>query len=144
MIRSASEDDFDAVMALETQAHYRPWPASIMHSYFKRNNCVWVLEHNQIIVAYAVNTLIAGEAELLTIGVDPAQQGKGYGRELLQQLHDYLQEQHAEQWFLEVRVSNRKAIGLYESFGFNQAGRRPNYYPTERGSEDALLYCFNF
>lgn len=143
-MRLATDNDLAAIMAIESAAHFRPWPESVMRGYLKRANCVWVLEEGQQIVAYAVNTLIAGEGELLMIAVAPAEQGKGYGRKLMQQLEAYLEEKNAEQWFLDVRASNFKAINLYESLGFNQAGRRPNYYPTERGSEDALLYCYHF
>ncbi len=38
---------------------------------------------------------------------------------------------------LEVRASNRAAIGLYNSFGFNESGRRQRYYSDP--IEDAVL-----
>ena len=38
---------------------------------------------------------------------------------------------------LEVRVSNRRAIGMYERFGFRSAGVRPRYYHDN--GEDALI-----
>jgi len=38
---------------------------------------------------------------------------------------------------LEVRPSNREAIGLYESFGFRVIGRRRGYYYDT--GEDALV-----
>jgi ribosomal-protein-alanine N-acetyltransferase len=38
-----------------------------------------------------------------------------------------------------VRPSNPNAIALYESIGFNEFGRRPNYYPAKKGREDALV-----
>jgi [ribosomal protein S18]-alanine N-acetyltransferase len=38
---------------------------------------------------------------------------------------------------LEVRVSNRRAIGMYEHFGFRSAGVRPRYYHDN--GEDALI-----
>jgi len=41
--------------------------------------------------------------------------------------------------FLEVRVSNRNAIRLYESTGFNEMAIRPRYYPAANGREDAML-----
>jgi ribosomal-protein-alanine N-acetyltransferase len=46
---------------------------------------------------------------------------------------------HADMLFLEVRVSNRKAIELYSKEGFFELGNRKNYYPTLNGHEDALL-----
>ena len=41
--------------------------------------------------------------------------------------------------FLEVRISNRKAIELYSKEGFFELGNRKNYYSTLNGHEDALL-----
>jgi ribosomal-protein-alanine N-acetyltransferase len=38
---------------------------------------------------------------------------------------------------LEVRASNHRAIGLYESFGFHQVGRRTRYYTNN--NEDAII-----
>lgn len=148
MIRLATEQDLPAIMAIETRAHLSAWPEAIMRGYLKRQNCVWVLEAEQQgapqIVAYAVNTLIAGEAELLMIAVAPEQQRRGYGRKLLSKLEEMLLEQGAEQWFLDVRASNFKARNLYEDLGFNMAGRRRNYYPAEHGREDAMIYCMSF
>jgi [ribosomal protein S18]-alanine N-acetyltransferase len=41
--------------------------------------------------------------------------------------------------FLEVRPSNPRAIELYRDEGFNEIGLRPNYYPAEKGREDAIV-----
>ena len=42
-----------------------------------------------------------------------------------------------ETFTLEVRVSNRNAIAMYERFGFRAAGVRPRYYHDN--GEDALI-----
>jgi ribosomal-protein-alanine N-acetyltransferase len=42
--------------------------------------------------------------------------------------------------FLEVRESNVAAIHMYLNHGFNEVGRRRNYYPTATGREDALVF----
>jgi len=46
--------------------------------------------------------------------------------------------------FLEVRVSNIAAIGLYDKNGFNELGVRDNYYTTLHGKEDGLLMGYTF
>jgi len=38
---------------------------------------------------------------------------------------------------LECRVSNEAALALYRKYGFQQVGRRPQYYSDNR--EDALI-----
>ena len=42
-----------------------------------------------------------------------------------------------DRYTLEVRVSNKEAIGMYESFGFRSAGMRRRYYHDN--NEDALI-----
>lgn len=142
-VRPAAEQDVPAIMAIEKAAHFHPWPESVLRRYLARPGSVQVLEQQGRVLAYAVNTLVAGEAELLMIAVAPTEQGRGYGRMLMEHLQQQLEEQQAEQWFLDVRASNAAAIGLYESLGFCQAGCRPGYYPTASGTEDALLYCMD-
>ena len=43
---------------------------------------------------------------------------------------------------LEVRASNAAAIALYQKHGFEQVGRRKNYY--EDPKEDAILMTLTF
>jgi len=45
----------------------------------------------------------------------------------------------ADTVFLEVRPSNRTALRLYDSLGFNQVGLRRGYYPSDKGREDAII-----
>lgn len=57
----------------------------------------------------------------------------------MRRLMDLARWHRAERIFLEVRPSNPRAIQLYHSLGFNEIGRRPNYYPATRGREDAIV-----
>jgi ribosomal-protein-alanine N-acetyltransferase len=43
---------------------------------------------------------------------------------------------HAEEIYLEVRLSNQPARTFYRGLGFTEAGRRPGYYLD---GEDALV-----
>jgi ribosomal-protein-alanine N-acetyltransferase len=65
------------------------------------------------------------EYEVHTIGVDPAYQGQGIGRRLLDKL---LQFADGGVVYLEVRTDNEAAIALYRSVGFTQVGLRRRYY----------------
>jgi ribosomal-protein-alanine N-acetyltransferase len=65
------------------------------------------------------------EYEVHTIGVDPAYQGRGIGRELLARLLEWAEQATV---FLEVRTDNEPAIALYESEGFEKVGVRKRYY----------------
>ena len=45
--------------------------------------------------------------------------------------------------FLEVRPSNKHAIALYRSVGFEEVGIRPAYYQARWGREDAVILAAN-
>lgn len=145
-IRAANVNDLDAIMAIEQVAHAHPWARSIMLRYLEKPGVCRVLENNGEILAYAVVTVIAAEAELLTIAVAPAAQGRGLGQVMTDDVITSARQREAQQIFLEVRESNQNAIAVYEKAGFCQAGRRPGYYPLINrsgktiGREDALLY----
>ncbi|MGF2946455.1 ribosomal protein S18-alanine N-acetyltransferase [Mycobacterium sp. Lab-001] len=65
------------------------------------------------------------EYEVHTIGVDPAYQGRGIGRRLLEELLAFAD---GAVVYLEVRTDNAAAIALYCSVGFEQVGLRRRYY----------------
>lgn len=107
-----------------------PWPAAA----FNRELAV---PHNHYVGARSGGTLVgyAGisrlgrtppfEYEVHTIGVDPACQGRGIGRRLLDELLHFAD---GGVVYLEVRTDNEPAIALYRSVGFEQVGRRRRYY----------------
>jgi [ribosomal protein S18]-alanine N-acetyltransferase len=65
------------------------------------------------------------EYEIHTIGVDPAYQGRGIGRRMLDEL---LNIAAGGVVHLEVRTDNATAIALYRSAGFTEVGVRRRYY----------------
>ena len=94
------------------------------------------------VLGYAGMHTVLGESYVDNIAVLPAHRGKGVGRALTEAL--IAQARAADGVFLtlEVRASNRPAIALYASLGFEPAGVRPNFYAAPR--EDALLFTLNF
>ena len=65
------------------------------------------------------------EYEIHTIGVDPAYQGQGIGRQILDRLLKFAGDDTV---YLEVRTDNVPAIAMYESAGFVNVGLRKRYY----------------
>jgi ribosomal-protein-alanine N-acetyltransferase len=90
-------------------------------------------------VGHGVVQVIIDEAHLLNITVKPESQGRGLGLRLLEHLMSRAYQLNARECFLELRDSNRSAYRLYERFGFNEIGRRRDYYPVAGGREDALV-----
>ncbi|CAH0532798.1 [Ribosomal protein S18]-alanine N-acetyltransferase [Vibrio stylophorae] len=129
----------DAIRRIEHAAHSHPWAESHLSDIERRLGRNQVLLVNGQVVGYFYAQLVAGEGTLLNLAVDPAMQGKGYGRALMNQLLALLEQEQAESLWLEVRASNTPAIALYDSCGFNEINRRVDYYPTADGREDAVI-----
>lgn len=145
-IRPITQTDIKAVYDIECRAHSHPWSLSILtDSLSNKHRFGFVAEDRSTLVGFFFISNVAQEAELLDIAVDPNEQGKGYGKQLLECVIDQAQQKGAESIFLEVRESNKAAINLYETMGFNEVGRRRRYYPSNSsptGREDAILYGF--
>lgn len=81
------------------------------------------------------------DAELITIAVDPADQGQGTGRALLDAFEAEASARGAHRAILEVAEDNVRATALYDSRGWCKIGRRRGYYARNDGSrQDALIY----
>jgi ribosomal-protein-alanine N-acetyltransferase len=71
---------------------------------------------------------IAGEAEILTLAVDPVFRRRGLARALVEAAAGLALGLDAETLFLEVAEDNPAAITLYAGAGFAEVGRRRGYY----------------
>lgn len=89
------------------------------------------------LLGFAVTSLMPPQAELETIAVAGESQRRGIGGTLLNALAAQLDCEGIEEFWLEVRESNRAALALYRLAGFAQTGRRKNYYRDPE--EDGLL-----
>ena len=137
-LRLLEESDMPDVMALERSAHSHPWRQSSFEDCLKGRQKCWLAFNREQLVGLVVVTHGGGDAELLNISVSPRFQRKGIGQCLLNHAVECVRGK-ADMLFLEVRVSNNKAIELYGKEGFFEVGLRKNYYPTLNGHEDALL-----
>lgn len=136
--RPMTEADLDAVLKIEYAAFSHPWTRGIFIDSLKSYDCWLMFEGNQQ-VGHGVINVILDEAHLLNITVKPESQGRGLGLRLLERLMQRARERQAGECFLEVRASNQSAYRLYERYGFNEIGRRRDYYPAVGGREDALV-----
>lgn len=131
--------DVPAVFAVEQAGYDFPWSKILFEQAVSSTKYCAVLELDTEIVAYGIVSYVVGEAELLNICVHPMHQGKGLAKTLLNHLIEHATQKNNHEMFLEVRESNTSAQHLYEKLGFNEIGRRKNYYPGKNGREDAIL-----
>jgi ribosomal-protein-alanine N-acetyltransferase len=138
-LRPMRAEDVVEVARIEAAAYEFPWTEGIFRDCLRAGYGCWVLARDAELLGYGVLSVAAGEAHVLNVCIAPHQQGEGHGRRLMRRLIDLARWHQAMRIFLEVRPSNPRAIGLYHDLGFNEIGRRPNYYPARGGREDALV-----
>jgi ribosomal-protein-alanine N-acetyltransferase len=98
---------------------------------------VWVAEEDAAAVGFLVAQCSGPDWELENIAVLPELQRGGAGRALVEELVARARTERAERILLEVRASNRAAIGLYHQNGFQKMAVRGGYYSNP--PEDALI-----
>lgn len=138
-LRPMTDSDVDAVMAIEQQVYPHGWTAGIFHDCLRVRYSCWVMEQGAQLIGYGILSAGGGEAHILNIAIDPGFQSKGLGRRLMEFLLQTARHHRADTAFLEVRPSNRVALHLYDTMGFNQVGLRRGYYPADKGREDAII-----
>jgi ribosomal-protein-alanine N-acetyltransferase len=142
LLRSLHASDVEMIAAIESAATEFSWSiAQIVDSLQSNHDCIG-LEFNEELCGFAIFSKVLDEVTLLNIVIAFNQQRNGYGYFLLQQSLNQQVLKGASKCFLEVRVSNARAISLYKSLGFKQIGQRKNYYPAHHGREDALVMCW--
>lgn len=114
----------------------RPWSAKEFAALLEMPGCFLLTRPDGFLLGRA----IAGEAELLTLAVNPAARRKGIGRRLVQEFILAAQVKGAEHLFLEVASDNPPAQALYAALGWQEAGRRPDYYAP---GLDAIILRLN-
>jgi [ribosomal protein S18]-alanine N-acetyltransferase len=102
-----------------------PWgPAAFLEALDAGHHYLSARE-GESLIGYAGLVRAGSEAEIHTLAVDPAYQGRGIGRALLRAVLDHAV---GATVFLEVRTDNESAIRLYRSEGFTVIGIRRGYY----------------
>ena len=139
-LRVAGPDDLELFAALEAEVFAEdPWtPYMIAEELSSPASRYWIAtDESGDVVGYGGVKIGGDQADVMTIGVRPHARGQGIGATILGELLAGSREAGAREIFLDVRPSNEGAIGLYESRGFVEIGRRPRYFrnPVEEAVE---------
>lgn len=140
LLRPAVEADLREIVAIERSCFADPWSEESFRRLLPGHPAIFqvlVLPPDNNVAGYVIAFAIGGDAELLNIAIEPQSRGKGFAGQMLDALLIDLGGRGVKAAFLEVRESNRAALGLYGSRGFREIGRRKNYY--RRPVEDALV-----
>ena len=136
-VRQMTEDDIDAVMAIEVASYPAPWKYEHFNDEIAaRYSWPFVAVEEGNVVGYICLMSLFEEAQILNVAVSPNQKGRGIARMLLEHAFNFAVGKGAETVSLEVRASNVAAISLYEKLGFIRVGIRSGYYEAV---DDAIL-----
>ena len=138
-IRPMIEQDVISIINIEKNSYDFPWSETIFQDCLRAGYSSWVIENNKILIGYGIMLITSDESHILNLCVHPDYQSMGVGKQLLDYFLFLARRQNIHRIFLEVRPTNFRAIRLYISMGFNEIGKRRNYYPTKIGREDALI-----
>jgi ribosomal-protein-alanine N-acetyltransferase len=127
-----------AVADLEKVCFSDPWSEKSVASELDNPLALWLVAlDGDTVAGYIGSQTVMDETDMMNVAVAPSHRRMGIGEQLVMTLVGKLQKRGSRCLTLEVRDSNEPARSLYEKLGFEQVGRRPNYYRNPR--EDALI-----
>ena len=138
-VREMGEGDLAQVLRIEESSQVNPWAPNVFKEELERSwsRLMVVVEPGGLVLAFCNYWLVHDEVHLLNIATDPRRRRQGCARLLMHELLTHARQTGCRSVVLEVRRSNRGAITLYESLGFQAIGLRSGYYTDN--SEDAVV-----
>lgn len=137
-LQKMQHDHVAQIAELEKVCFSDPWNEASVASELTNPLSLWLVAlDGDTVVGYIGSQTVLGEADIMNVAVAPAYRRNGIARMLLNELYRMLKADQVYSLTLEVRISNVPAIALYDSLGYRQVGRRPNYYHHPK--EDALI-----
>ena len=126
------------VAELERMCFSAPWNEAMLEEELYNDTASFIVAEGEDgqVLGYAGLHVILDEGYIDNVAVRPTCRRQGIADRLLDVFCRFGQANLAF-LTLEVRESNRAAIGLYEKLGFRPVGRRKNYYTEVH--EDAIL-----
>ena len=131
-------NDIEDAYKIEVLTNPSPWSFDNFKSSFDVGHHGLACKEGNEILGFLIFSPIKPEAHLLNIAVILSEQSKGIGSLLIKSMISQCMVMGIDNIFLEVRVSNEKAIGFYQKHGFVKDAIRDKYYSGDI-PEDALL-----
>ena len=128
----------DPILEIENSSFPSPWSQSAFIQEIENPiSHLWVLLSDGQVVGYICFWLFDREIQLINIAVHPEKRGMGFGYYLMTKMIEAGFSKGSQYIWLEVRISNLTAKGLYQKLGFEEIGRRRGYYRETK--EDAIV-----
>ena len=133
--------DLGGIEQIERESYPTPWSRSMFAGELAKPSSVSLgafdSDAGGRLVGYLIISRYVDAWHIMNIAVARGYRRQGIATRLLDELFALTEGDPRRGYTLEVRVSNTKAIALYERAGFQRAGVRRGYYTDNR--EDALI-----
>lgn len=129
----------DQVEKIEKTCFDDPWSRKIFEDSLMEEKTAALAAETEdgVILGYIFFTAVLDEGGVDNIAVLPSARRQGVASALLEAFHGYGRTHGLTTLFLEVRPSNEGAAALYRKMGYQEVGRRKNYYLDPK--EDAVI-----
>ena len=138
-------DHLEELEKLERICFSRPWSRKMLAEELDNECAAFLVAENAMtgkVVGYAGLLVVADEGYITNVAVFPEYRRQGIAAQIIQVFINFAMGNRLAFLTLEVRPSNTAAIALYQGFGFEEVGRRKNYYDLPK--EDALILTREF
>ena len=138
-------DHLEELEKLERICFSRPWSRKMLAEELENQCAAFLVAEDAVtgkVVGYAGLLVVADEGYITNVAVFPEYRRQGIAAQIIQVFVNFALGNHLAFLTLEVRPSNTAAIALYQGFGFEEVGRRKNYYDLPK--EDALILTREF
>ncbi len=133
-------DHLEELEKLERICFSRPWSRKMLAEELENQCAAFLVAEDSVsgrVLGYAGLMVVADEGYITNVAVFPEYRRLGIAAQILQVFVQFAAANRLAFLTLEVRPSNAAAIALYQGFGFEEVGRRKNYYDLPK--EDALI-----
>ena len=136
MILNATIYDFNSILSIEKDLKLPATNFKLFSNLIELDKIfvVKVIPSNQLIGFVELQGDLE-ETEIITLGIKKNFQNQGYGKQLI----NFIIKKNYKNIFLEVSLSNLKALNFYKSLGFKKISIRKNYYRGVKKQNGAFI-----
>jgi ribosomal-protein-alanine N-acetyltransferase len=137
IVREMVKEDLDEIVSIESSLYKDVWnKEAYLRDLENEIAFNYVLEHDGVILGYYGFWLMFDNIDITKVSIRKELQGKGLSKILMEDMFNRISNSDVVTATLEVRVSNKVAISLYEKYGFKKISVREKYYENV---EDAYV-----
>ena len=137
IVREMVKEDLDEIVSIESSLYKDVWSKEAYLRDLENEIAFnYVLEHDGVILGYYGFWLMFDNIDITKVSIRKELQGKGLSKILMEDMFNRISNSDVVTATLEVRVSNKVAISLYEKYEFKKISVREKYYENV---EDAYV-----